>query len=150
MGGTSPTRGGLWFLAGVLGLYGIAFLLDPGPGWHAAARSGELLGRLAPALVILALLPFVTHLLLSPDRVLAHLGKDAGPRGWLLAPIYAGKLLRYPEAVARELKHPVKLTYFPTISISLILPSIGVLPLSAAVAAPLWLAGTGLHLALTL
>jgi tellurite resistance protein len=68
----------------------------------------------------------------------------------LLALLYASKILRYPAAVFRELKHPVKLNFFPTISISLILLSVAVLPLSAAVAEPLWLAGTGLHLALML
>ena len=39
----------------------------------------------------------------------------------LLASLYAIKLARHPDAVAAELKHPIKLSFFPAISISLIL-----------------------------
>ena len=39
----------------------------------------------------------------------------------VLATLYAVKLARYPLAVSAELKHPIKLSFFPAISISLIL-----------------------------
>jgi len=67
-----------------------------------------------------------------------------------LAAIYGIKLLRYRAAVVGELRHPIMLNFFPTISISLLLLAIAFLPLSAAVSQGLWLAGTLLHLGLTL
>jgi tellurite resistance protein len=63
---------------------------------------------------------------------------------------YAGKILRYRDEVRKELHHPVKLNFFPTISISLLLLAISFLPLSADVSRPLWIMGTSLHLLITL
>jgi tellurite resistance protein len=63
---------------------------------------------------------------------------------------YGAKLLRHREAVLKELGHPVKLNFFPTISISLILLSIAVLPLAVEVSRGLWVLGTAAHLLLTL
>jgi tellurite resistance protein len=68
----------------------------------------------------------------------------------LLAGAYLSKLLRFRTDVLAELRHPVKLNFFPTISISLILLAVGLLPLWPAGARPLWLLGTVLHLWLTL
>ena len=68
----------------------------------------------------------------------------------VLALSYVMKLALYRQAVLAELRHPVKLNYFPTISISLLLLSIAFLPLVPNLAQGLWLAGTGLHLAFTL
>lgn len=42
----------------------------------------------------------------------------------LLAAAYTTKSVRFPQEVAKELGHPVKLSFFPTISISLVLLSI--------------------------
>lgn len=42
----------------------------------------------------------------------------------LLAAAYGIKLLRFPEEVVKELNHPIKLSFFPTISIGLILLSV--------------------------
>ena len=64
--------------------------------------------------------------------------------------VYLAKLALYRRAVVAELRHPVKLNFFPTISISLLLLAIAFLPLSTAISEPLWLAGTGLHLLFTL
>jgi tellurite resistance protein len=68
----------------------------------------------------------------------------------LLAVLYAAKALLYREAVVRELKHPVKLNFFPAISISLLLLAVAFLPVEARASEPLWLAGTLLHLLFTL
>lgn len=57
----------------------------------------------------------------------------AGAAGvlWLvLAGLYLYKLLRYPKAVLAELNHPIRLSFFPTISVGLILLSLAVLPYS--------------------
>lgn len=64
--------------------------------------------------------------------------------------IYGSKLLWHRDAVAKELAHPVKLNFFPTVSISLILLSIAILPLREDLSCPLWLLGAGLHFVFTL
>ena len=58
-------------------------------------------------------------------------------------------LLLYTDAVVGELRHPVKLNFFPAISISLLLLPIAVLPIDPRVSAPRWLVGASLHLAFT-
>jgi tellurite resistance protein len=58
--------------------------------------------------------------------------------------------LRHPEAVQREAEHPIQLNFFPTVSISLILLAVAFLPSWPGVAGVLWVAGTALHLLLTL
>lgn len=68
----------------------------------------------------------------------------------VLGAIYGIKLVNHRGAVIAELRHPIKLNFFPTLSISLLLLSIAFLPLSSVVSHPLWLAGALLHLGLTL
>ena len=67
-----------------------------------------------------------------------------------LSGLYAAKMLKHREAVAQEWAHPVKMNFVPTVSIALILLSMGWLPLSAPYSKLLWLVGTALHLLLTL
>jgi tellurite resistance protein len=88
------------------------------------------------------------------------LALDLGITPWLvgatatlftvLGLIYAAKLVLHRRAVVQELRHPVKLNFFPTISISLLLLSIAVLPVMPVVAPVLWMAGTALHFMFTL
>ncbi len=68
----------------------------------------------------------------------------------ILGLFYGAKLIRHRASVLQELRHPVKLNFFPTISISLLLLSIAFLPISPTVSHPLWLVGSALHLILTL
>jgi tellurite resistance protein len=68
----------------------------------------------------------------------------------VVATFYALKALRHPHAVAAEWRHPVRLSFFATVSISLILLSLTILSVLPAVALPLWIAGTALHLYATL
>nr|WP_243651358.1 SLAC1 anion channel family protein [Thiobaca trueperi] len=68
----------------------------------------------------------------------------------VLALMYTAKLVFKRQAVVAELRHPVKLNFFPTISISLLLLSAAFLPLLPDLALGLWLAGTSLHLVFTL
>jgi len=68
----------------------------------------------------------------------------------LLTLLYGLKLLRHPQAVRRELHHPVKLSFFPAFSISLILLAIATLHSTPALSLWLWGAGSGLHLLFTL
>ena len=69
----------------------------------------------------------------------------------VIAAIYALKAARYPDAIAWEWNHPVRISFFPAISISLIL--IGTAMAKAApgpMALTVWAVGTGLHLIGTL
>jgi len=68
----------------------------------------------------------------------------------LLAALYTVKVVRHRAETAAEWAHPVKMNFVPTVSIALILLSIAWLPLSAPYSKLLWLAGTALHLVLTL
>jgi tellurite resistance protein len=68
----------------------------------------------------------------------------------ILLALYLTKMVRYPQEVVKELNHPVKLNFFPAISISLILLSIAMLKILPGFSQVLWLAGTALHLGFTL
>ena len=86
----------------------------------------------------------------APASVATAVGGFAALAFVLLAVFYAAKILLRPAAVAEEYRHPVKLHFMPTISISLILLSIVALAQVPAIARPLFLVGTSLHLVLTL
>jgi tellurite resistance protein len=68
----------------------------------------------------------------------------------LLAALNSIKVVTYRAAAAAEWGHPVKMNFVPTASIALILLSIAWLPTSAPYSKLLWIAGTALHLVLTL
>jgi len=81
----STMRGGLWFLLGVLLLYGIVFLLDSAATNLALNRSTALFSKLLPVLGLVILVLFFANLLLQPEWVRDNLGEHSGPRGWVLA-----------------------------------------------------------------
>ncbi len=58
---------------------------------------------------------------------------------------YALKALRYPEEIRKEFKNITKLSFFPTISISLLLLSIAAMDLFPGLSKSLWIIGTVLH-----
>ncbi|MGB5064475.1 MAG: SLAC1 anion channel family protein [Candidatus Competibacter sp.] len=68
----------------------------------------------------------------------------------ILLVFYALKALRYPQAVAMEMRHPVKINFFPTVSISLLLLAITYLESAPETAFWLWVVGAVLHLGFTL
>ena len=67
-----------------------------------------------------------------------------------LIAVYATKLLRFPEAVRGEWRHPVRVSFFPTISISLMLLATVWADTAPSLAFPLWAGGALLHLVFTL
>ncbi|WP_101065615.1 SLAC1 anion channel family protein [Roseovarius salinarum] len=67
----------------------------------------------------------------------------------LIAAVYLVKFARHPRAVAGEWHHPVKLAFFPAISISLLLLATATLPRDTVAAEALWLAGGALQVILT-
>ncbi|MBA1148540.1 C4-dicarboxylate ABC transporter [Ectothiorhodospiraceae bacterium WFHF3C12] len=68
----------------------------------------------------------------------------------VIALVYALKVARHRAAVAAELRHPVKLSFFPTISISLILLAICTQGSAMTLSFWLWAVGSALHLLFTL
>ncbi|NBC48588.1 MAG: C4-dicarboxylate ABC transporter [Gammaproteobacteria bacterium] len=68
----------------------------------------------------------------------------------LILVMYLAKLVLFSEAVVKEWQHPIQLNFFPTISISMILLGIALLPSLPGVAAVFWMLGSALHLLLTL
>jgi tellurite resistance protein len=81
----------------------------------------------------------------------------SGALGWIalfvfvaIAIGYGAKLVAHPEEVAKELRHPVRINFFPTISIGLILLSIVFLEHAPGAARWLCITGAALHLAFTL
>jgi len=64
--------------------------------------------------------------------------------------IYVSKLLIHRKAVIEEWNHPVRIAFFPTISISVLLLSVAILPHHRDIAAVLWWAGMLAQGALTL
>jgi tellurite resistance protein len=63
--------------------------------------------------------------------------------------LYGVKWMRYPDVVHADFFHPIRMHFFPTVSISLLLLSIGYYSLFPIVAIPLWYLGTALHISLT-
>jgi tellurite resistance protein len=67
-----------------------------------------------------------------------------------IAAVYALKAVRHPGAVAAEWHHPVRLAFFPAISISLLLIATALRPHAEEAARLLWLAGAAGQGALTI
>lgn len=107
--------------ATVMGLSGLTI------AWQ---KAGPLLG--VSETVPLAMLAFTSILL------------------FVLATLYGIKLLRHREAVLAEWRNPVTMSFFPTVSISLLLLAIALLPIQASLSHALWLVGAALQLLLTL
>ncbi len=84
-----------------------------------------------------------------------HLGIDAplalftGTVFLVLLAFYTTKLILHTSEVMKELRHPVRLHFFPTVSISLLLLSIVALEYNEYLARILWISGALLHLLFT-
>lgn len=63
---------------------------------------------------------------------------------------YLAKLVLHPSAVVAEWQHPVRLSFFPAIAISMLLLATATLERSAGLALGLWAAGAGLQFVLTI
>ena len=68
----------------------------------------------------------------------------------VLTVIYATKMVKYPAEVMAEIRHPVKLAFVPTFSISLILLSIAYMQSAPDFSFWLWSLGASVHLGITL
>lgn len=63
---------------------------------------------------------------------------------------YVLKILRFPEMSLKEFHHPIKISFFPAFSISLLLMSVATLQVSADLSLYLWSVGCVMHLGFTL
>jgi len=72
-----------------------------------------------------------------------------GTSAWftLLLIVQLARLIRYPQAVKKDWNHPIRVNFFPALSICFLLLAIGYLEMGQAkIAAVLWYIGTPLHL----
>lgn len=67
-----------------------------------------------------------------------------------IAVVYAAKAIRVPNAVKAEWNHPIRLAFFPAISISLMLLGTASLAVAPSLAPVLWMLGASLQFILTL
>jgi len=68
----------------------------------------------------------------------------------LITLIYGNKVMRFPQDVLTELRHPVKHAFVPAFSIALLLLSIALLQTAPLASYWLWVFGTLVHLSITL
>ncbi len=109
------------FFSMVMGLAGLTI------AWQKAQHIFEVDLSITPSLLVLTGSVFVVLMLL-----------------------YTAKYITNYEAVLKEFKNPIKLHFFPTISISLLLISIAFLQFDQSMSLPIWLAGSIIHLMFTL
>ncbi|WPL17873.1 Tellurite resistance protein TehA [Thiorhodovibrio winogradskyi] len=109
------------FFAMVMGLTGLAI------AWEKAAAMLEVELVMVPWLIGLSVLLFA-----------------------LLLSTYLAKLFIHPEAVLAEMRHPVRLNFMPTISISLLLLAIALLHGAPGISLWLWVLGALVQLLFTL
>ena len=64
--------------------------------------------------------------------------------------LYLAKAIRFPAAVAGEYEHPIRINFFPAITISLLIMAAAALPYDRLAAEVLWLTGTVGHLVFAL
>lgn len=68
----------------------------------------------------------------------------------IIAVVYLIKIIRFKEDVKNEFNHPIKLSFFPTFSISLLLLSVAFLSIDMVISKYLWLLGTIIHFIFTI
>lgn len=68
----------------------------------------------------------------------------------IIALLYGYKMVTYPNDVRAEFLHPVKINFFPTFSISLLLLSISLLHIYPSISELLWIVGSIIHFIFTL
>ncbi|RLA08672.1 MAG: C4-dicarboxylate ABC transporter [Gammaproteobacteria bacterium] len=68
----------------------------------------------------------------------------------VLLVMYFIKIIKYPQEVLKELKSPIKLSFFPTTSISILLLATAGIHINPELSKYLWMIGAGLHFAWTL
>ncbi len=109
------------FFAVVMGLSGLTI------AWEKAQHVYQTNWMITPAMVSVTALTFIILFLL-----------------------YISKIIFHRNAVIKELRHPIKLNFFPAISISLLLLSVASMSMVPEVAKSLWMIGSVLQLIILL
>jgi len=76
---------GLYFLASVVALYLILFLLEPAKTQESLEASGGLAVKVAPVLLLILLLMGIMNYFVKPKTVSKYVGQGSGLKGWLFA-----------------------------------------------------------------
>jgi uncharacterized membrane protein YraQ (UPF0718 family) len=87
--------GGWLFLAGVILAHGASVLVEPGLARQALVAFFNMLAEVAPVLILVFVLMFLTERFLTAGRTRAWLGRGSGLTGWLLA-VLAGVISTGP------------------------------------------------------
>ena len=83
-GNTFSFRGKYLFLV-VFILYGVFFLVSSETAWLALQKSGTVLLKILPIIVVVILFTGLLNYFLRPKQVASHLGHESGAMGWLWA-----------------------------------------------------------------
>ena len=83
--GRNKGRGGWLFLAAVVAGYGVTALVEASKARAALAAFIPMLGTVAPVLLVVLALMILSERFFTPRRVERWLGRDSGPRAWLIA-----------------------------------------------------------------
>ncbi len=68
----------------------------------------------------------------------------------IISIIYSSKIFLFKEEIVKEFNHPIKINFFPTISISILLISMLIIQFNEIISMYLWLFGTSIHFVFTL
>jgi uncharacterized membrane protein YraQ (UPF0718 family) len=86
------------FLALTLVGYGVMALFDPAYAEQAFSNFLAMLVRIIPILGVVFIIMFLTNLLITPERMEKHMGKESGLRGWIYS-IFLGIIVSGPPYV---------------------------------------------------
>lgn len=126
--GRAATQAGSWLRHLPVGLFAMVMGLS---GLSLAAWTMARLGVLPQAVAMAALVA----------AALVFLGVGG---------LYLLKLLRHRDAVRAEWSNPVRIAFFPAISVGLLLIATAMHKLGVVLAEPVWIAGTAAHLVLVI
>ena len=76
---------GKYFLVIVVILYGLLFIVNSHAVQLALQKSGNILGKIVPILLVVILLTSLLNFFLRPKQIAKHLGQDSGVKGWYWA-----------------------------------------------------------------
>ena len=74
-----------YFLLACIIIYVAVVVLSPGIAISALSLYSSMLVSIVPVVVIVFVVVLAVNMFLEPARVARNLGKDSGPRGWLIA-----------------------------------------------------------------
>ncbi|WP_456386168.1 permease [Desulfolithobacter sp.] len=93
--GSGTRLRGIPFFLLVAAAYAILFFHDRNQALLALYRSGTVLVRILPVLVVVILFTGLVNYLLRPGQIVKHLGAESGLRGWFIA-LMAGVISHGP------------------------------------------------------